>query len=376
MTDHPFAPPMRKAIALAERGRWTAAPNPTVGAVLVHDGKVVAEGWHAAPGTPHAEVACLADATAKGVNPADCTMVVTLEPCNHHGKTPPCTEAIAAAGIRHLVTGLSDPNPQAAGGAARLREQGVTVEEGVLESECRDLAADFIVWQTTDRPYGILKLASTIDGRIATRTGHSQWISSEAARQEVHILRAGVGHAGGVVLVGSNTLMSDNPSLTARTDDVVRQPLAAAIASRLPGSDSLTILKDRPQETIIFTTSAGAASTRAAALRQRGVRILGLENWKSPTGEDLLQAMKYLRNEAGCLYVLCEGGGKIGLSLLESGLVDELHLFLSPRILGDNEANPLFDGRSPLQLDEGLQMRITHMDRIDTDCRLILRTGI
>lgn len=375
MTDHPFAPFMREAITLAERGRWTAAPNPTVGAVLVRDGKVVAEGWHAAPGTAHAEVACLADAAAKGVDPAACTLVVTLEPCHHHGKTPPCTGAIVEAGIRHVVMGLADPNPQAAGGAAWLREQGITVEEGVLEQECRDLAADFLIWQTTTRPYIILKLASTLDGRIATRTGHSQWISNEASREVVHMLRAGVGLAGGVILVGSNTLMSDNPSLTARNADTARQPLAAAIASRLPGSDSLTILKDRPQETIIFTTSAGAASTRAAALRQRGVRILGLENWKSPTGEDLQQAMKYLRTEAGCLYVLCEGGGKIGLSLMDAGLVDELHLFLSPRILGDNEASPLFDGRSPLQIEEGLPLRIARMDRIDTDCRLILRPG-
>lgn len=373
MIDHPFAPFMREAIRLAERGRWTAAPNPMVGAVLVQDGQIVAGGWHEAHGGPHAEVACLQDAATKGVDPAACTLVVTLEPCNHHGKTPPCTEAVITAGIKHVVMGLRDPNPIAGGGAETLRTAGIRVEEGVLEEECRDLTADFIVWQTTNRPYVLLKLASTLDGRIATRTGHSQWITGDATRHQVHLLRAGVGHAGGVVLVGSNTLMSDNPTLTARDVEVTRQPMAAAITSRLPGSDSLIVLKDRPAETILFTTSAGAASTRAAALRQRGVRILGLENWKAPGGDDLRQAMKYLREEAGCLYVLCEGGGKIGLSLLEAGLVDELHLYMSPKILGDNEASPLFDGRSPLQLEEALNLRLASIDRLEKDCRFLLR---
>lgn len=142
---HSFEPFMLEAIKLAERGRWKTAPNPTVGALLVREGVVVAQGWHTAFGKGHAEVECLADAAAKGVDPATCTLVVTLEPCKHHGKTPPCSEAILAAGIRHVVIGLADPNPQASGGAKRLIDAGVQVEVGICETECRDLVADFLV---------------------------------------------------------------------------------------------------------------------------------------------------------------------------------------------------------------------------------------
>lgn len=368
-----FAPFMLEALALAERGRWHVAPNPVVGALLVKDNAVLASGWHQAYGDAHAEVECLRDAARRGVNPAECTLVVTLEPCAHQGKTPPCIEAILGAGIRHVVIGMADPNEEAKGGAALLQAAGVEVEMGVAEDACRDTLADFLVWQSTRRPYVILKLASTLDGRIATRTGQSRWISGLESQQEVHELRANVGRAGGVVLVGSNTLHSDNPCLTARLEGPIRQPLAASITSRLPGSDTLHLIQDRPTETIFFTTAAGAATPRAAALRERGVRIIGLETWKSPTGQDLLQVLVWLREEAGCPYVLCEGGGKLGLSLLDTGLVDEFHLHLAPKVLGDNEARPLFEGRSPLNLDEALDLRITRAVTCGDDCHLILR---
>ena len=338
--SHPYESFMREAAELAERGRWSAAPNPTVGAVLVRDGVAVARGWHTAYGKSHAEVECLKDAEAKGVDPSACTLVVTLEPCNHQGQTPPCTEAVIAAGIRHVVIGLRDPNPKAAGGMERLAEAGVEVEAGVCEELCRDLVADFLIWQTTKRPYVMLKLAMTLDGRIATRTGHSRWITGETARHQVHELRANVGRAGGAILVGGNTLHTDNPLLTARLDDPVeRQPLAVSISSRVPAPDSLLLFKERPTETIFFTTASGAATPRAAQLRERGVRIRGLDRWKS--GEDLVQILEYLRQEAGCPYVLCEGGGRLGLSLLEAGLVDEFHLHIAPKVLGDNDARPL-----------------------------------
>ncbi|WP_300778025.1 bifunctional diaminohydroxyphosphoribosylaminopyrimidine deaminase/5-amino-6-(5-phosphoribosylamino)uracil reductase RibD [uncultured Bilophila sp.] len=370
--SHPFEAFMREAVALAERGRWSAAPNPTVGAVLVRDGEVVARGWHHACGQSHAEVECLADAASRGVDPSACTLVVTLEPCNHHGKTPPCTEAVLAAGIRHVVIGLSDPNPKAAGGAERLREAGVRMEIGVCEDLCRDLVADFLVWQSTERPYVILKLAMTLDGRIATRTGHSRWITGEASRRTVHALRAGVGRAGGAVLIGGNTLHTDNPLLTARLDEpVARQPLAVSISSRVPAPDSLALFRERPAETILFTTASGAATPRAALLRERGVRVIGLDRWKS--GEDLLQILRYLRKDAGCPYVLCEGGGRLGLSLLEAGLVDEFHVHIAPKVLGDKEARPLFEGRSPLELEEAISLRLTALERCGEDGHLLFR---
>ncbi len=373
---NPFEPFMLEAVRLAEEGRWSAAPNPVVGAVLVRDGIVVASGRHLTCGGPHAEVDCLADALRKGVDPADCTLVVTLEPCNHEGKTPPCTRAVLQAGIRRVVVGTLDPNPEAGGGAAWLRERGVEVETGVCERECRDLIADFRIWRTTSRPYVLLKLAATLDGRIAARTGRSQWVSTERSRAAVHELRAGVGRAGGAVLIGANTLQTDNPRLTARTAQVRRQPLAAVLTSRIPSSDNLYLLRERPQETLLFTTCAGAASPRAATLREQGVRVVGLEAWKSADGKDLIQALTFLRNEADCLYVLCEGGGKLGLSLLQAGLVDEFHLHLAPKVLGDNEARPLFDGRSPLNMDEALGLRLVRAAACGEDCHVVLRPEV
>lgn len=374
MSQHPYAPFMREAVALAERGRWRAAPNPTVGAVLVRDGEVVARGWHAARGEDHAEVACLKDATARGVDPAQCTLVVTLEPCNHQGLTPPCTDAVLAAGIRRVVIGMADVNPEASGGAERLREAGVEVEMGVLEAECRDLVADFIVWQTTARPYVVLKMAATLDGRIATRSGNAQRISGEESRQRVMALREGMGLAGGAVLVGGNTFALDNPQLTARTDTATRQPLAAVATSRLPGIDApFHLIQERPQDCVFFSSAAQAASPNAVALRARGARIYGLDKAPSGRGLDVEQLLAKLRGDEHCLYVLCEGGAKMGLSLLEQGVVDEFLLHLAPVVLGDEEAKPLFAGRNVDSIEDVLRMRLTGVDASGGDVRLSFR---
>ena len=374
MSQHPYAPFMREAVALAERGRWRAAPNPTVGAVLVRDGEVVARGWHAARGEDHAEVACLKDAAARGVDPAQCTLVVPLEPCNHQGLTPPCTDAVLAAGIRRVVIGMADVNPEASGGAERLREAGVEVEMGVLEAECRDLVADFIVWQTTARPYVVLKMAATLDGRIATRSGNAQRISGEESRQRVMALREGMGLAGGAVLVGGNTFALDNPQLTARTDTATRQPLAAVATSRLPGIDApFHLIQERPQDCVFFSSAAQAASPNAVALRARGARIYGLDKAPSGRGLDVEQLLAKLRGDEHCLYVLCEGGAKMGLSLLEQGVVDEFLLHLAPVVLGDEEAKPLFAGRNVDSIEDVLRMRLTGVDASGGDVRLSFR---
>ena len=371
-----YEPFMRTAMALAERGRWQTCPNPTVGAVLVRDGSVLAEGWHHACGEAHAEVECLRDAAEKGVDPRECTLVVTLEPCNHQGKTPPCTDRILEAGIRRVVIGMRDPNPVAAGGVERLRAAGVDVIEGVCEQECRDLVADFLVWQEKKRPYLILKLASTLDGRIATRTGHSQWVSCAASRAGVHALRADIGHAGGAIMVGGGTLRADNPRLTARTEkenSPQRQPWACVVTSRLPAVNSdCHLLRERPEQTIFISTPAVAASRLAHELRDLGARVLSVPPLAKGS-LDMGSMLTRLHEEIACPYILCEGGGRLALSLLECGLVDEFHLHLAPRILGDNQAVPLFDGRTPLQLDEALQMRISDLRRCGDDVQIILR---
>ena len=365
---------MRAALELAERGRWSTAPNPVVGAVLVRDGNIVAEGWHAVCGEGHAEVNCLRDAREKGVDPSACTLYVTLEPCNHQGKTPPCTKAILEAGIPHVVVGMADVNAQASGGAEFLRAHGVEVEMGVLEKECRDLVADFIIWQTTRRPYVILKMASTLDGRIATRAGRSQRISNRASHEEVMRLRENIGRAGGAVLVGGNTFLLDNPRLTARTQSATRQPLAAIMTSRLPGADaSCHLLDERPGDCVFFSTAAQAASPSAVSLRNRGARVYGVDCASGKHTLDAEEVLISLREQEHCLYVLCEGGGKLALSLLEQGLVDEFHLHLAPSILGDADATPVFSGRTADDMEDALRMRVMRTSVLDGDIHLYFR---
>lgn len=376
MPVHEFVPYMREAIELARKGRYATFPNPVVGAVLVRDGRIVARGWHRSAGGPHAEIECLRHARDQGEDPAGATMVVTLEPCVHHGKTPPCVNALLEARIGCLVYGSRDPNAAAAGGAQKLAEAGVAVVGPVLERECRDLIADFTVWQTTDRPYVMLKLASTLDGRIATRNGHSRWISNDESRQVVHAIRAGLGEAGGAILVGGGTFRSDNPQLSARNTESGPQPLACILTSRLPKADAdFNLLKERPERTVFFASPAATASTTAKALRKIGCRVLSIG--PSVRGGPDFQAMfSVMRQELGAPYVLCEGGGRLALSLLEAGMVDEFHLHLAPMILGDNDARPLFNGLAPLSLDEALRMRFCESSLHGGDVHLILRAPL
>ncbi|MDR2800334.1 MAG: bifunctional diaminohydroxyphosphoribosylaminopyrimidine deaminase/5-amino-6-(5-phosphoribosylamino)uracil reductase RibD [Desulfovibrio sp.] len=374
-----YTPFMREALRLAEQGRYAVCPNPTVGAVLVRDGRCLAQGFHRAVGLAHAEAACLKDAADRGLPTAGATLVVTLEPCNHYGKTPPCAKAILEAGIGRVVMGARDPNPLAAGGAAALRAAGVEVVEGVLERECRDLIADFLIWQTTDRPYVILKMAATLDGRIASRTGHSQWISSERSRLMVRQWRAGIGRCGGAVLVGGGTFRADNPRLTARGEFAAEaQPLACVLTSHLPGAgESFHLLAERPGQTLFFTPPAVAGSRHADKLRAGGARVMsygrGPKDGEGKRGADLPLVLTALRRETGCPYVLCEGGGKLALSLLEAGLVDEFRLHLAPIIMGDAEAAPLFAGRAPESMEQSLPLRLCGTNLCGGDAHLVLR---
>ena len=372
---------MLQAIALTEQSKWDTAPNPPVGALLVKDGQILASGRHMAAGLPHAEAAALEDARQKNIDPAGCTLVVTLEPCTHHGKTPPCSEAILNAGIKHVVIGTLDPNPKAAGGAEMLRSKGVQVETGIAEEACLDLIDNFVTWQTTEYPYTVLKLASTMDGRIATRTGHSKWITSPETLLRVHELRRHMQ----AIIVGGNTFYQDDPRLTCRLEDGTDcspQPLAVVVTSRLPAAGaSYHLLQNRPQDTIFWTTVAAAASPKAEALRRIGVRVIGLSS--SPKANtrgygmraelNLEEGLRNLRQECGCYHALCEGGGRLGLAFLNRGLTHELHLHLAPKILGDNEATPLFDGLAPLTMDDALALRITDARNSGQDIMLTMR---
>ncbi len=370
--DHEFF--MQKAVEAAEKGRWRTAPNPVVGAVLVRGGEIVACGWHEYFGGPHAEVNCIRDAVRHGERLDDCTLYVTLEPCNHQGKQPPCTHAILEAGIRHVVMGMEDVNQAAAGGMDHLREHGVTVDSGVLREKCRELVSDFIVWQTKARPYVILKMASTLDGRIAAGNGKPEIITGEDSRAEVMLFRKNIGIAGGAVLIGGNTFYLDDPQLTARIEGAERQPLAAVVTSRLPSPDrKCRLVDERPGDCVFFTTAAQAASPAAAVLRGKGARVHVADRTGGGKLLDLKQVAAVLWEKEHCPYVYCEGGGRIALALLEDHLVDELHMHLAPAILGDADAKPVFYGRTVSGMRDALRMKITGTAVAGSDIHLYFR---
>lgn len=362
---------MARAVELARLGRGATAPNPCVGAVLVRDGAVVAQGWHEAFGGPHAEAECLRQAREKGVDTSACELYVTLEPCNHQGKTPPCTEAILAAGIRGVVVGCADPNPEVAGGGAQyLRSKGVDVRLGVLEGPCLDLIEDFRVWKTTDRPFVILKMAATLDGRIAARGGRPEQISCPESQVEAHRLRA-VCRA---VIVGGNTFYSDDPLLTCRLPGLAPdhvQPYAVVVTRRLPKAHNFKLLQDRPERVVFWTAEEEARSLAAGTLTERGCKVWGLGRVEE--GLDLSQGLARLRSELSCWNVLCEGGGRLAMSLASQDLVDELVLFLAPKVLGDEQAKALFSGRKAQSLAEARDFRLLDCARSGQDVMLTYR---
>lgn len=360
---------MARAVALAWQGRGDTAPNPCVGSVLVRDGQIVAEGWHHAFGGPHAERECLADARSKGMDVSCCTLYVTLEPCNHHGKTPPCTDAVLEAGISRVVVGATDPNPVAQGGIEKLRASGVEVIVGVLKAECRDLIRDFRLWQESDRAYCILKMAATLDGRIASRTGDPEAVSCPESFQDVHRLRSQVG----AVMVGGNTFLQDNPSLTCRLDTDLaketRQPYAVVLTSRLPGTAcELNLIRNRPHQTVFWTSEENAETGTAQALREIGVRVWGLP-WCGK-GLDIATGLTRLRQELEVFYTLCEGGGRLATALLEQRMADEFVLYLAPRVLGDEHGVPLFAGRDAPRIRQALDLRLGRSETSGRDLKL------
>ncbi len=362
---------MARAVELALLGRGTTAPNPCVGAVLVNEDTIVAEGWHTRYGQLHAERECLADARSKGVNPQGLTMYVTLEPCNHHGKTPPCTDAIIEAGIAKVVIGTRDPNPVAAGGIEKLLEHSITVETGILEQNCKDIIADFLLWQKSHSTFNIVKMAATLDGKIASRFGTPEPVSCQQSFQEVHKLRSRVG----AVMVGGGTFRADNPSLTCRLKDLADdfvQPYAVVVTSRLPETpEEFTLLRDRPERTIFMTTESAARSDLADTLRQRGTSV-----WPLPGDSGCLNlsiGFERLRYDLGCHYTLCEGGGQFAMTCIAQGLADELVHFVTPRVLGDNSAPAAYSGRQDVTMADTMNFRIARMETTGTDIMLTLR---
>ncbi|MBI5453801.1 MAG: bifunctional diaminohydroxyphosphoribosylaminopyrimidine deaminase/5-amino-6-(5-phosphoribosylamino)uracil reductase RibD [Deltaproteobacteria bacterium] len=313
---------MSLALRLAKKGIGKTSPNPAVGAVIVKNGKVIGSGWHRKAGLPHAEIEALRSAKG-GVKGA--TLYVTLEPCVHYGRTPPCGDAVISAGIKRVVIGAKDPNPLVAGrGIKKLKASGIAVDSGVLESECRAINRPFEKFITTKTPYVTLKLASTLDGRIAIATGESRWITGEASRKAVHRLRS----EADAVMVGVNTLLRDDPELTVRLVRG-RAPLKVVLDSSFKTPFSAKVLNN-PERLVIFT-GMGASASRVRKARGLGARVVVV-----PAKNDGLDIRRVLK-ELGKMEVsslLVEGGGTLAASLVKAGLVDRFLFFISPMLIG------------------------------------------
>lgn len=362
--------PMLHAVRLALQAQGQTAPNPCVGAVLTRGGLTAATGWHKGPGLPHAEIEALEEAKKKGWDLTDLTLWVTLEPCNHQGRTPPCTQAILKAGIPRVMIGTLDPNPEVAGGGAdRLRRHGVRVTVGEQEQECLDLIADFTAWTLEQRPLVRLKLASTLDGRIAARTGHSSWVTAEMARQRVQTMRA----QSQAVLIGGRTLAADDPRLTNRSGEGKEQPWAVVVTSHLPQpKTSLFLLQNRAAQLVLLTTREQAGSDAARALQGMGIKVWGLPELEHG-GLNLRIGLQRLYQDLGCTELLCEGGGRLAMGLMQANLVDEFHLVLAPKVIGDDRAVSVLSGRTVMSMDEAEKWRLVSHEQVGPDLWLIYR---
>jgi len=327
---------MRRALELAPRGWGRTAPNPMVGCVVVRDGRVVGEGWHAEYGGPHAEVEALRQA---GDQARGATAYVTLEPCAHHGKTPPCTEALIAAGVARVVYAAADPDPDAAGGAGVLRAAGIECAGGVEEGTARDQNAVFFHARSPaggSRPFVALKLALSADARIADLERRSVWITGEEARAETHRLRAGFD----AVAVGIGTALADDPQLTVRGPVVPRVTPARVVLDRelrLPVAS--TLARGAGEAPVVVVADVEAPTAREAALAAAGVRVL-----RAPEGID--RTLETLR-QAGFRSMFVEGGAEVAGSLLRAGVVDRLYLFYAPLFLGPRGLSPFDALESP-----------------------------
>ena len=352
---------MARALRLAERGLLTTDPNPRVGCVLVKEGRVVGEGWHEHTGEPHAEVHAL---QAAGEQANGATAYVTLEPCCHQGRTPPCTEALIAAGVACVVAAVEDPNPQVAGkGLSVLQQAGIDTRSGVLAAEAQQLNAGFVMRMREGRPWVRCKLAMSVDGRTAMASGESQWITGEAARRDVHRLRA----RSSAILTGIETVLADDPSLTARPGDVagdkIRQPLRVILDSRLRTPLAAGLLQ-MPGKTLLVTGVVDEEKT--TRLTRKGVEVvtLPLKNGRL----DLPAVLQHLGtleiNE-----VHLEAGATLCGALLQAGLIDELVIYMAPHLMG-NAARGLFALPGLESMDQRMQLSINDVRAVGEDWRI------
>lgn len=351
---------MREAIALAEQGRGHTAPNPLVGCVIVKDGRTIGRGWHRRYGDLHAEREALAACTE---DPAGATAYVTLEPCCHHGKQPPCTDALLEAGIARVVVGLTDPNPLVCGhGIAILREHGVTVETGLLADEIREQNRIFLKYITQKRPWVTLKVAMTLDGKIATASGDSRWVTSGQARAFVHRLRA---ERSGIC-VGAGTVRADDPMLDCRLDGG-QDPIRILPDSHASLSPESRIAQSADRIRTILAHTDAADTARLERLHACGIETLACASREGHVDlEDLLERLGARHIDS----LLLEGGEALNGSFVEQGLVDEYYFFVAPKILGGRDAKTAVGGTGFARMADALELDIRSVEPFGPDLLL------
>lgn len=343
---------MRRCLELAQRAAGRTAPNPMVGSVVVQDETIVGEGFHPGAGQPHAEVFAL---RAAGDRAQGATVYVSLEPCNHYGRTPPCTEALIQAGVARVVVGMVDPDPRVAGsGIDRLRQAGIPVEVGLEEAQCRRLNEAFIHRVTQGQPWGILKYAMTLDGKIATTTGHSAWITAPPARQAVHRLRSTCD----AVIVGGNTVRRDNPHLTTH-GLTEHQPLRIVLSRSLDLPEEAHLWEVSTAPTLVFTQPDANPSFQQR-LRDRGVEVVTLE-------QVTIEAVMAELQQRELLSVLWECGGRLGAAAIAAGAVQKIWAFVAPKLIGGSAAPGPVGDLGLTQMDQALRLREVQWRMIGDD---------
>jgi diaminohydroxyphosphoribosylaminopyrimidine deaminase/5-amino-6-(5-phosphoribosylamino)uracil reductase len=357
--DHHF---MARALRLAQRGLFTTTPNPRVGCVIARDTEIVGEGWHRRAGEAHAEVNALNSLEAVGATARGATAYVTLEPCSHHGRTPPCVGALIDAGVARVVAAMQDPNPQVAGrGLAALAAAGIATESGLMEAEASELNVGFVSRMSRGRPWVRLKLAASLDGKTALKNGVSQWITGSEARQDGHRWRA----RACAILSGIGTVREDDPQLSVRGVATERQPLKIVVDARLELPPDARVLAGGP----LLLASAVADGAKAEALRQRGAELLTLPDG---TGRVDLAALMAELGRRGINELHVEGGRRLGGALMRAGLVDELLLYLAPCLIGD-AARGMFDWPELGSLDGKQRLSISDLRLVGGDLRVLAR---
>lgn len=361
---------MQRALELAARGAGWVAPNPQVGAVIVKNGQIIGEGWHKSYGELHAEREALADCEKRGNDPQGATIYVTLEPCCHQGKQPPCTDALIEAGIERVVMGSFDPNPKVSGkGIAQLRESGIQVDEDCLREECDELLREWLYFIQTGLPYVTMKYAMTLDGKIATCTGDSQWVTGTQARQRVHEDRA----KASAIVVGVGTVLNDDPLLTARPEGAenAHQPARIVLDAQLRTPAESQIALSAYDSPVYIVCEPDAPASRREALRDAGCKIITLPTQDGKV--DLRELFQEL-GRRGMDSVIVEGGGTLHGSLLGSGLVNRVQAYIAPKIIGGCNALSPVEGAGIPIMDMALPLQNVQVEQLGDDFLIIGHT--